>query len=361
MKKIGFIDLYDPDIKEKLETNNEIEYAIYIFNETHSGFELQKKVETSSDESLKEAADFHLSLPIGLLNFRILEFPFTDKEKLRKVIPFELDNLIIGGVNNVVYDFTVFDGSGDNHKVLAAYIEKKMLGDIISKFISIGIDPRIITSLESGRIFRDKKENIASELLAPEIISGEERINSAIQELRSHTLNFRKGEYAYTKDIEKSGKKIKLTLMLLISLAFVINATLAFKIITSNNEISSLKHQIRSLYSSLFPADKKITDELYQMKSHMKNIREKADMIIGVNPLDLMMNLSLKKSQGIIMEEINLEKEIITMKGEAASMSDLDAMKKNLLEKYDNVSVSDMKPLSENKILFTIIIKDKPL
>lgn len=361
MKKIGFIDLYDSDIKGKLETNNEIEYAIYVFNETNHGYELQKTIEISSDESLKEVSDFYLSLPIGLLNFRILKFPFAEKEKLLKVIPFELDNLIIGGVNNVVYDFTVVDSSEDNHMVLAAYLEKKILGGIISKFVSMGIDPRIVTSLESGRIFRDKKESIATELLAPETISGEERINSAIQELRSHTFNFRIGEFAYTKDIEKSGKKIKLTLMLLISLAFVFNATLAFKIITSNNEISSLKHQIRSLYSSLFPADKKITDELYQMKSHMKNIREKADMIIGVNPLDLMMNLSAKKSQGIVMEEINLERELITMKGEAASMSDLDAMKKTLSEKYDNVSVSDMKPLSENKILFTIIIKDKPL
>jgi len=71
------------------------------------------------------------------------------------------------------------------------------------------------------------------------------------------------------------------------------------------------------------------------------------------------MNLSSKKIQGIVLDEITLDMDIITMKGEAASMSNLDAMKKTLSEKYNDISVPDIKPLSENKIMFTMIIKDK--
>lgn len=361
MKKIGFIDLYDAEISGITETDIGIKYSLYIFNETSEGYELLSKAENPQQESFKEVSEFYLSLPAGFLNFRILEFPFAEKEKLRKVIPFELDNLIIGGSGSIIYDFTVLDAFGDNNKILAAYIDKKKLDNIIKKFASFNIDPHTITSLELARIIRDKGENIASELIAPQKISDEDRINSAIAELKSPVLNFRTGEFAYRKDIEKYSKKVKLMLILLISLVFIINAILGLRIFITNNEISSIKQEMRNLYSSLFPADKKITDELYQMKSHMKNIKEKADILIGVYPLEHLIDLSNKKSKGIVVEELNLEKEIFTIKGEAASMSDLDEMKKSLSEKYHNVSISDMKPLSENKILFTIIIKDKPL
>lgn len=361
MKKIGFIDLYDPEIKEKLETNNEIKYSLYVFSETANDYKLLNKVENPSSESLKEISYFCLSLPIGLLNFRILGFPFTEKEKLRKVIPFELNNLIMRGVSNIIHDFAVIDASGDNKKVLAAYMDKKTMGEILKRFISIGVDPYFITSIELCHIIKDKKENIASELITPKIISDEDKIKTAIEELKANTINLRTGEFAYTKDVEKSGRMLKITLILLLSLAFTVNANLAFKIFTAQNELSSLKQQMRGMYSSLFPADKKITDELYQMKSHMKNLNEKSDILIGVNPLELMTNLSHQKPKGIVFDEINLDREVITMKGEAISMGDLDAVKKSLSETYHYVAVSDIKPLSENKILFTVIIKDKSL
>ncbi len=357
MEKIGFIDIYDAEISGSIETEFGIKYYLYIFNQTSEGYKLLSKTENPQQESLKEVSEFYLSLPAAFLNFRILEFPFAEKEKLCKVIPFELDNLIISGSGSIIYDFTVLDAFGDNNKILAAYIDKKKLGDIIKKIASLNIDPHTITSLELGRIIRDKRENIASELVAPEKIPDEDRINSAIAELKAPTINLRTGEFAYRKDIEKYSNKIKLMLILLISLAFIINAILGLRIFITNNEISSIKQEMRNVYSSFFPADKKITDELYQMKSHMKNIKEKADILIGVYPLEHLIDLSNKKSKGIVVEELNLEKEIFTIKGEAASLSDLDEMKRSLSEKYQNVSISDIKPLSENKILFTIIIK----
>lgn len=359
MKKVALIDLYDQDIKEKLSTNNDFKYTLYIFNETSQGYELQKKVEDLSSESLAGIKYFYLSLPTELLNFRILELPFVDRKKLHKIIPFELSNLILSEINSIVYDFTALDSSENGNKILVSYIDKKIIKDIIERFKFRGIDIYVITSVELRHILEEKKENIASLLISPQILSEEEKIKTAASEIEAATINLRTGEFAYTRDIEKSGRMFKLMLLLLICLSIVINGALALRIITSKNEISSLKDQMRGVYSSLFPADKKIADELYQMKSHMKNLREKADILIGVNPLELMVNISAVKPKGIIFEEISLDREVITLKGETASMNDLDALKKSLSEKYSDVSASDIKPLSESKILFTLIIKDK--
>ncbi len=361
MKKIGFIDLYSA-----LDTNNHdkgdrLAYCLYIFNEISHGYELLEKVENPETEQIEELKEFYLSLPVKLLNFRILEFPFREKEKLHKVIPFELESLIIGNSNSLIYDFTVLDNIDVNNKIFVAYLEKNKLAHIIKKLSEIGIDPVAITSLELSHIIRHKKDNIAVELIRYESISEEERISSAIEELKSPMLNFRTGEFAYTKALDKYSKKIQLMLVLLISLVFVVNAIIGFRIFITNKEISHIKQQMRTLYSSLFPDDKKITDELYQMKSHMKTIREKADILVGIYALEHLQNLSNKKLKGIAIEELNLEKEIITIKGHADSMSNLDEMKKSISDLYNNVSIADIKRLSENKIMFTIIIKEKTL
>lgn len=361
MKKIGFIDIYDYKIKESLTTGCDFKYNLYIFGHTAHGYEFKEKVEDLSNAYLRDIEHFYMSLPAELLNFRLLEFPFKEREKLSKVIPYELGNLIFGGITDITYDFTVLESSENTTKILVAYIDKKIIKGILESFKSFGIDVYIITSLELGQILKEKKEDMASRLINPEALSGENRIKMAISEVKANTINLRTGEFAYTRDVEKSGRMVKLMLILLICLAIIINAHLGFKIITTKNEIGSLREQMRSIYSTIFPADKKITDELYQMKSHMKNLKEKAEIVIGVNPLDLMTNVAGIKPKGIIFEEINLDREVITMKGEAASMSDIDTMKRSLSESYYNVSVSDIKPLSETKILFTLIIKDKPL
>jgi type II secretory pathway component PulL len=357
MKKIGFIELYDSDIREKLTTNSGFNFSLYVFHETKNGYELFKRLEDLKDESLKGIEHFYLSIPVGALNFRILEFPFADREKIKKVIPFELGNLILGGIESVIYDFTVLDALENSNKTLITYIDKKIIGSILERFKKSGIDIYVITSLELRHILEGNKEDFASMLVTSKAISEEEKIKIAMSEINAPTINLRTGEFAYTKDVEKSSKMLKLMLALLICLAIVINANLAFRIITSKSETSSLKGQMRTVYSTLFPADKKITDELYQMKSHMKSLKEKSDILIGINPLDLMVNLSEKKPKGIVFDEISLDRDVITLKGEAVSMSDLDVMKKGFSEIYSNVSVSDIKPVSENKILFTLITK----
>lgn len=356
MQKIGFIDLYKIDFNN---SDGQIDYSIFTFNKTSQGYELLEK--TQLNNVIRDLKDFYLSLPANLLNFRILEFPFTDREKLQKVIPFELDSLIIGGSGSVVFDFIVIDSSDMNNKILVTYIEKKRLAHIIHRFSGIGIDPPIITSLELAHIIRHRKDNIALELIKNEIISDEERLNSAIEELKSPSINLRIGEFAYTKDLEKVSKKTELLLILLLMLLFIINVTIGFRIFVKNKEITDAKNQMRTFYSSLFPDDKKITDELYQMKSHLKAINERADLLIGAFPLEILENLSKKKTKGVVIDELNIDKEIITIKGQADSMGNLDDMKRSLSEVYKNISVTDIKPLSDNKIIFTIIIKEKAL
>lgn len=353
MKKIGFIDLISRNSGD-----------VYVFTGRNGRYELESSTEYSENKIPAVAGasglgEFYVSLPVELLNFRILKLPFSDREKLLKVIPFELESLMIESSENVVFDAVVLGGSGDAFEVLVTYIENGVLKDILTELASIHIDPPVVTSLELQNIISGEREDIGSRLVNTAKMNREDRIDAARNEIISHTVNLRRGPFAYTKDVEKTKKTIKMTVALLVLLALVINTYLAFRIVTTRNEASSVKRELRNIYTGLFPNEKRVTDELYQTKSHVKELKEKGDALIGVYPLQLLLDMSRKTAPGATLSELSMDKDLITMKGEASSMTDIDKMKGRLSELLINVSVSDIKPLSPEKIFFTVVAKGR--
>ncbi len=355
MKRAAFLDL-------TCATADKLEGALHVFNVSAGRYEFEKSLPYQGDGAAafntSGITDFFLSLPLELLNFRVLKLPFDDREKLKKVIPFELGNLIMESSSDVVFDAVALGGSGDGFDVLVTYIEKGILKNILSN-LATGIDPEIVTSLELRAALKGETEDIALRLMNLQLLNPGERVKAAGDELLKHTINLRTGHFAYTKDMEKTRKNLKAAVTLLILLALVINAYLAFGIITSKGEESSLRREMRNTYAGLFPSEKKITDELYQMKSHMKEIKEKGDALIGVQPVRFLLDLSQRTPQGISFYEVALDKDLITMKGEASSMEDIDRVKTRLSEVLKDVSVSDIKPSTGGKTLFSLVSKGR--
>lgn len=356
MKRVGFIDLQP-------SSHFPFPISIYVFKSSSTGYEFESSMEYSDESaaslpaSLDDIEEFYLSLPLEFLDFRILKLPFSDREKLKKVIPFELDSLIMDGSDSVVFDSIVLGSSDDNFDILVAYVKKEILKDLLTKLSSLNIDPRIITSIGLQAIVKGEMEDIATRLMNREALNADDRVSTAREELTAHTINLRTGLFAYTKDDEKIGKTLKVTFVLFMLLVLVINSDLAFRIITTKGEASSIKKEMRNIYAGLFPDEKKIIDELYQMKSHMKEIQEKREALMGVYPLQFMLNLS-QRTPGVVFNEISLDRKLITMKGEAASMDEIGKMKTRLSEFLTDVSISDIKPSTDGKTFFTVVAKD---
>lgn len=358
MRRAGFIDIQNG-------WNGNEALTVHVFGYRAGGFEREKSVNVAPSSSavneLGEINEFYLSLPLRLLNFRIMRFPFSDRQKLKDVIPFELDGLILGGSESVVFDPIVLGKSGNDFDVLVAYAEKKALGEILTKLTTIGIDPQVVTSVELQSVVAKGNGDIAVNLMSSSSPGFDERIEAAKKELSAHTLNLRTGTFAYTKDAERITRSFKVTALLLLLLLLVINSDLFLRVITAKREASAVRSEIRSLYAGLFPDDKKITDELYQTKSHMKELQERETVVSGVFPLRFLRDLSQRTVQDAKFDEINLEREIVTMRGEALSLESVDKMKTKLWEFLKDVSVSDVKSSVEGKVRFTIVAKVRTL
>jgi type II secretory pathway component PulL len=297
-----------------------------------------------------------LSLPLSSLNFRVIDLPFPDKNKIREILPFELDNMILGGSDRVVFDSVIVGTSGNKYQVLAVYIEKAVIKQILEKLKSFNIDPEVITSIELRNILKDFS---LEKVLAPAVVDDQNRMSLSVEELKAPTINLRRDEVSFTRDIERTKKSLRVTAILLTLLALVLSADLLLKIVYTRYEIASLKKDIRKVYQEVFPGEKNIINELYQLKAHMKELKDREEFIIGVDPLNLLLDLSGIDKQGVVFDEITADRGRISLKGEAKSLSYIQEVKTGLERIFSDVDISDTKSSAEGKMLFTITAKEK--
>lgn len=91
-----------------------------------------------------QAATVLSSLPGDLVSWRTFFLPFRDRKRLDQTVPFELENQVPFGLDEVVVDYHVLyrDRSGCN--VLAALVQRKDLEEHLKLLSDAGLDPKIV-------------------------------------------------------------------------------------------------------------------------------------------------------------------------------------------------------------------------
>jgi type II secretory pathway component PulL len=307
------------------------------------------------------AEEFLFSLPLSLLDFRVLELPFSDIKKVRELVPFEIDNLVLGGSGSVAFDAFILGRDEGKSQVLVAYVAKETLRTILNKLKASDIDPKAIISVELAHAVSSSSSagEISRKLLSPEPLAEKDRIAAAFREIKNQTVNLRRGEFAYTADAERAKKSLMLTAALVFLLLLVFLADNAMVAVSTKRENDSLKESMRKTYTGLFPTEKKISNELYQLKAHIKELKDKESSFVGLSPLKVLLDLSSVSRPGISFIEVTIDRDITILKGEAPSMSDVQKTKTELEKVFTDVAISDTKPSSQGKTLFTITVKGR--
>lgn len=357
MRRMAFFDL------------REEELFIYIMERSGNTYRLKDIISSHVREgylfdigrTFEDIEESFLSLPLSLLSFRILELPFSDMEKIRDVLPFELDGLILGGSERIVFDLHPLGETNGKYKTLVIYLMKDTLGMILDRFKTAKVDPRMVTSIELASVYDSfgSEEEIPNLLLNPKPIADENRMDVAIKEIAHPTLNLRRGEFSYTVDSEKTKRSLKLTAILVACLGLVFLSDTTLKSLSTKRGISSVKDEMRKTYLGVFPNEKRITNELYQMKAHLKELKEKERLFIGISPLHFLLDLTSVSEPGTSFTEITIDKERIVLKGECPSLSHVQRVKKSLERFLMDVNISDTKAFSQDRTLFTITAKGR--
>jgi len=352
MAKALFLDAADKELVSYVFETRQGRYEL----RNSSSYAFSQKYDFPPEALSEKSQDIYLSLPASMLNFRVLELPFSDRERIRGVLPFELDGMILGGSDKVVYDHVIISSSEGKSQVLAVYVEKTIIRDILSKLKTNNADPVFITCLELRHILKDFSPD---KLLSFQSLDDRSRAALAGEEIRKPTIDLRKDEFAFTRDVEQTKKSLRVTAALLMAIVFVISAGLLLRITTTKSEIRSVKNEMRKRYQEMFPQEKNIMNELYQLKSHMKEMRNREDVLIGVKPLDTLLKLSKLDRQSVVFHEITTDRNSLTVRGDAPSLSDVQQIKDKMGNLFDDVAIADSKSSAEGKMSFTITAKEK--
>lgn len=349
--KTGFIDWTEHNINLYVFERQAGQYKFI----NSSSFPVNGELDTGILKSLPASGcDIFLSIPLKLLTLREQTFPFSDKNKIRDTIPFELEGILLGSISNYSIDHMNIEALDFGSKVLAVCMEKTELKKIIDMFSSADLEPKVVTSLNlrlsggnSEKLFEDAVSDIES------------RVEAAKQELQNPSINLRQQELTYMGDIVKFIKNIRLTAALILILVIILGANSAFRLITLKNEHKQLTNGIQTIYHQVFPQDKKIIDAGRQFKGNMNMLVNKKAALGGIQVLDILQEIAVQNNSNVQLHEFSADGKNIVMKGSAQSFEDVEALKNNIALFFKDVKVTDSETTANRKVNFTIIMQEK--
>lgn len=350
--KTGFIDWTENDLNLYLFDRQGSQISL---SDSHS-VQIEGEINASHLTWLinMKPGEVYLSVPLDLVTFRELSFPFSDKAKINDAIPYELDGILLGDINNYLIDHIKVDTTDSGSRVLAACLEKSKLQEIIDIFSSLDLEPKIVTSLDL-RLSKGKSDEL---FIAP-VTDKKLRADAAGQELLNPSINLRQDELSYRGDIERFKKNLRLTAILAIITLTILSAGSIFSFVNLDKENKSLNENIQGIYRQVFPEDKKIIDAARQFKGKMNMLLKKKAALAGIPVLDTLRDIAIQKKSRITLHEFNADGKNIIIKGAAKSFEDVESLKNTLTSGFRGVKVIESGTSADNKIIFTILMLDR--
>ena len=350
--KTGFIDWTKSSLNIYVY---ERQAGIYALTDSLS-YPLEDELDREALSSLSASGCtvFFLSIPLNLLTLREETFPFTDEEKIRDTLPYELEGMLLGDIKNYLVEHMIVESFDGGSKVLAICIETAKLKQIIDMFSSADLEPKVITSLDV-RLSGGKSDVLLEETFSDSAT----RAEAARQEITDPSMNLRRGELSYMGDIVSFISKLRQTALLVLILVVVLAANSTFSLITHRKEHTVLTNEIQGMFRQIFPEDKKIIDPDRQFKGNMNTLLKKNAALSGIPVLDIVRNISLQNSRKVTLHEFNADGKNLILKGTAKTFEDVESLKNTLASHFKDVNVTDSGATADKKINFTLVMQER--
>lgn len=354
MTNIIFIDWMEKDLNIYEFTKAENDYELADSRSVPIEDELTSSLLGSLFEEKPE--NLYLSLPLDLLTIREQSFPFSDKEKIKDTIAYELEGTLLDSIDSYSIDHVITESFDDSSKVMAICLEKTKLQELIATFSSAGLDPKVITSIDLW-LYGGKAEDFLGRPISDKSV----RAETARKELDSPSINLRQDELAYTGDVEKFKKGLRVTAALLLALLVLIGVFSTMNLIVAKKENKELSGQMQALYRKVFPGEKKIIDVGRQFKGKYNTLKKKKEALAGISVLDILLEAALKNDRAATFHELNANGKNIIVKGTAGSFEDVETIKNSFTKSFSKVKVTDSSSGVDKKVAFTMQMLEKKL
>ncbi|MCP3677907.1 MAG: hypothetical protein GY721_10070, partial [Deltaproteobacteria bacterium] len=137
-------------------------------------------------------------------------------------------------------------------------------------------------------------------------------------------INFRRGEFAYTKEREAAKRSLTYTAILAALILALLIGNLSFRYLNLAKESAATRESLQAAYRDIFPKKGKAVDELYQLEGELKVVDEKLEVVgSGLNTLEILTRVAeagKKSGEGnLTLHKFSVGEGRLTAKGESDS------------------------------------------
>ncbi len=92
-------------------------------------------------EEIGDADHIRVALPSAVVILKELSFPFNDREKIKRVLPFELESRLPFAIDDAIIDFVINQQEESGTNILVAAVRSQDLADALALYQSAHIEP----------------------------------------------------------------------------------------------------------------------------------------------------------------------------------------------------------------------------
>ncbi len=172
------------------------------------------------------------------------------------------------------------------------------------------------------------------------------------------TINFRKGEFANTREKQSLISGIKRTAAIAAVLVVLWGVFIGVRAYATSERTEAIDTYLKAAYANLFPGEK-VVDPLYQLEIKLKEVRERKAAIGGaVSVLEVLNGIAKSRSSApeVTIYSLAYNESAIVAKGEASSFESAEGFKAAIEANrlFSNVKLTDVTSSSEGGVTFAI-------
>ncbi len=318
---------------------------VTLFERSEHGWEEKQTQESALEDvtPLEGVNDYVLILNDEAVHMRYLELPFTEEDKLREVVPYELMELTTYPPEDIVFSALPVQAKG---LVLVGYTERQPLEDLLNTLQRQGIEVQRVTALEFYQeLARAEGRSIARE----------DRQDLIKEELLDGRIDFLRGTIGYERRLLQFRALFNATLRLAIVLALALASVLALKWYPLKVRAGQLSEIKKEIFTKIKPGAKAVAP-VYQLKAEIRHMKETLQSLSSVEVLEDLTRLSEVWPEALKAEEIEIKPEGILIKGYAEGLSQIETLKAHLEKGFPEVSVIESEKAGQ-LMRYTIEVK----
>lgn len=237
--------------------------------------------------------------------------------------------------------------AGDERELTRALTALEVGREIrISRIIRHG---RAGSAAESSPMPSGLRETFADDSAAALDLAGTYAVAKACTS--GDCVNFRTGALAYTAGQAKSRRRLRLTLLLAVSLVILLFVEVGVRYYLLHKDVASLDGSVRKIYREIFPTRQKPVDAVAEVRSEIRRLSGGAGASRVLPTLRSLAELKGEEISGFY--EVELDGNQVRLKGDARSAQAASALKGRATALFDAPEVSEIKTKTTGGVTFT--------